>query len=102
MRERRRRVAHSDETMLSFLSPEDLCIVKLIYNRDKETTDLERLFAVRQDLEIDYVRRRITDIVGALEARTPLAWLVNSMTAILSRDLQLSFRSVSAIEEVAL
>jgi hypothetical protein len=68
MRARRRRVT-IDGTTLSFVTAEDLCVLKLIYHRDKDVTDLERLFAVRQDLDIEYVRGWLAQIVPPDDAR---------------------------------
>jgi Nucleotidyltransferase of unknown function (DUF6036) len=55
MRTRRQRVATPDGGHLYFITAEDLCVMKLVYGRDKDVTDLERLFAVRS-LDVDYVR----------------------------------------------
>ncbi len=55
MHERRRAVRTPDGHDLYFITAEDLCVMKLVYGRDKDVTDLERLFAVRV-LDVGYVR----------------------------------------------
>jgi hypothetical protein len=54
---------------LWFVSPEDLCILKLIFGRDKDTVDLERLLAVRTELDLGYVRSWVARIVPAGDRR---------------------------------
>jgi hypothetical protein len=56
MQRRRQRVLGPDGSHLYFVSPEDLCVLKLVYGRDKDIADLERLFAVRPTLDLAYVR----------------------------------------------
>jgi hypothetical protein len=55
MQRRRQRVDASDGTHLYFISPEDLCVMKLVYGRPKDVVDLERLFAARA-LDVAYIR----------------------------------------------
>lgn len=55
MRRRRQRIDAADASHLYFISPEDLCVMKLVYGRPKDVGDLERLFAVRQ-LDVPYIR----------------------------------------------
>jgi hypothetical protein len=55
MHRRRRAVNQPDGTPLYFITAEDLCIMKLVYGREKDVIDLERLFAVRT-IDVAYVR----------------------------------------------
>lgn len=55
MRRRRQRVQTPDGGHLYFITAEDLCVMKLVYGREKDVTDLERLFAVRR-LDVAYIR----------------------------------------------
>jgi hypothetical protein len=55
MHERRRQITDPDGTNLYFITAEDLCVMKLVYGRAKDVTDLERLFAVRK-LDVPYIR----------------------------------------------
>ena len=55
MQRRRVKVEGDDGTHLYFISAEDLCIMKLVYGRDKDHADLDRMFAVRH-IEVTYVR----------------------------------------------
>ena len=52
MQRRRRRVTDVDGTHLYFISPEDVCITKLLFGRDKDIADLERLFAAQRSLDL--------------------------------------------------
>lgn len=54
---------------LWFISAEDLCIHKLVFGRPKDVTDLERLFAVRAELDVAYVRAWLTQMVPAGDPR---------------------------------
>lgn len=58
MQRRRRAIREADGSQLYFITAEDLCVMKLVYGRDKDVVDLERLFAVRQ-LDTAYVREWI-------------------------------------------
>lgn len=69
MARRARRVVDASGWSGSFISAEDLCIHKLIFGRPQDVTDLERLFAVRRDLDIAYVRRWLADMVPAGDPR---------------------------------
>ena len=66
---RRRSVADPDGTARWFISAEDLAVVKLFYGRTKDVIDLERLFAVRQDLDVEYIRSWIDKMVPAGDRR---------------------------------
>jgi hypothetical protein len=57
---------------LSFISPEDLCIHKLLYGRDKDVIDLRELIARRLDLDFAYVRGWLTKMVPAGDRRLAL------------------------------
>ncbi|MDD9938462.1 MAG: hypothetical protein OXT09_32935 [Myxococcales bacterium] len=52
-----------------FLSAEALSIFKLLFFRGKDMVDLERLVAVRPELDTDYARRHIADMMGEDDAR---------------------------------
>jgi hypothetical protein len=54
---------------LSFISAEDLCLHKLIYGRPKDLVDLERLIAVRPDIDLAYVRSWLTRMIPAGDRR---------------------------------
>jgi hypothetical protein len=56
MQQRRQRVRTPDGDFLYFITAEDLAVLKLVFGRDKDLVDLERLFAVRK-LDVDHVRR---------------------------------------------
>lgn len=47
-----------------FLSAEALSVFKLLFFRGKDMVDLERLVAVRHELDHAYVRRAIVDMMG--------------------------------------
>ena len=66
------RVRITDETGWSgwFLSPEAIAVFKLLFFRGKDVVDLERLVAVRADLDRDYVRRWIVEMMGEEDERT--------------------------------
>lgn len=53
-----------------FLSAEAVCVFKLLFFRGKDLVDLERLVAVRRELDTAYVRRWIVDMMGEEDART--------------------------------
>jgi hypothetical protein len=71
MHRRRQRVDAPDGTHLYFISAEDLCVMRLVYGRDKDRVDLERLFAVRL-LDTAYIRSWIAPM---LVARDRAAWV---------------------------
>jgi hypothetical protein len=68
MEQRVREVSDAVRT-LRFVSPEDLVLYKLVFGRARDVADLERLFAVRDDLDVDYVRRWLTSMVPAGDRR---------------------------------
>ena len=53
-----------------FLSAESVCVFKLLFFRGKDIVDLERLVAVRPELDDAYVRRWIVEMMGDDDART--------------------------------
>jgi hypothetical protein len=53
-----------------FLSAEALTVFKLLFFRGKDIVDLERLVAVRPELDASYVRRWIVDMMGEDDERT--------------------------------
>lgn len=52
-----------------FLSAEALSVFKLLFFRGKDLVDLERLVAVRPDLDRSYVRRAIAEMMGEDDER---------------------------------
>jgi hypothetical protein len=52
-----------------FLSAESLSVFKLLFFRGKDLVDLERLIAVRPDLDRGYVRRAIVEMMGEDDER---------------------------------
>lgn len=69
---KRTRVRISDSSGWSgwFLAAEALAVFKLLFFRGKDMVDLERLVAVRPDLDHAYVRRFIVDMMGETDERT--------------------------------
>jgi hypothetical protein len=57
---------------LSFISAEDLCIHKLLYGREKDVIDLERLIARNHNMDLAYVRGWLTKMVPAGDRRLAL------------------------------
>jgi hypothetical protein len=53
-----------------FLSAEALAVFKLLFFRGKDLVDLERLLAVRPELDTGYIRRAIVEMMGEDDART--------------------------------
>jgi len=53
-----------------FLSAEAVTVFKLLFFRGKDVVDLERLVAVRPELDTGYVRRWIVDMMGEDDDRT--------------------------------
>lgn len=53
-----------------FLSAESIAVFKLLFFRGKDIVDLERLVAVRPELDIAYVRRWIVEMMGEHDERT--------------------------------
>ena len=69
MKARAQTLTGSDGRSLCFISPEDLCLHKLIYGRPKDVTDLERLLAVRPEMDLVYVRRWMVQMIPAGDRR---------------------------------
>lgn len=69
---RRTRIRVTDDNGWSgwFLSAEALAVFKLLFFRGKDMVDLERLVAVRPELDGTYVRERIVEMMGEDDART--------------------------------
>lgn len=53
-----------------FLSAEALAVFKLLFFRGKDIVDIERLVAVRPELDRNYIRRWIVDMMGEDDERT--------------------------------
>lgn len=68
----RTRIRITDATGWSgwFLAAEALAIFKLLFFRGKDVVDLERLVAVRPELDRQYVRRWIVEMMGEDDERT--------------------------------
>lgn len=68
----RTRIRVTDQTGWSgwFLSAEALAVFKLLFFRGKDLVDLERLVAVRPELDRAYVRRWIVEMMGEDDERT--------------------------------
>jgi hypothetical protein len=71
----RTRIRITDDTGWSgwFLSAEALAVFKVLFFRGKDLVDLERLIAVRPELDCAYVRRWVVDMMGVDDERTR-AW----------------------------
>jgi hypothetical protein len=69
MQQRRRSVPDPDGTTRWFISPEDLAVLKLFYGRAKDLIDLDRLFSVRRDIDVAYVRGWIEKMVAPGDRR---------------------------------
>lgn len=54
---------------LWILSAEAIAVFKLLFFRTKDVADLERLVAVHEELDGDYVRQRIVEMMGADDER---------------------------------
>lgn len=63
MGQRVRTIKDSTGWEARFISPEDLCLHKLVFGRPKDLTDLENLLAVRGELDLDYVRGWLVQMV---------------------------------------
>ncbi len=55
-----------NDEVLPFLSPEDLCVFKLAFNRPKDWLDLAEITRARPDLDVDVIE----DLVVALHGPT--------------------------------
>lgn len=53
-----------------FLSAEVICVFKLLFFRGKDVVDLERLVAVRSELDRGYVRAKMVEMMGEHDERT--------------------------------
>jgi hypothetical protein len=69
MHRRVRRIVDPSGGALSVLSPEDLCIHKLIFGRPKDVADLESLIALRTEMDLGYVRSWLVQMVPAGDRR---------------------------------
>jgi hypothetical protein len=65
-------VEDADGGKLSFISPEDLCIHKLLYGRQKDVIDLELLITRKRNMDLAYVRSWLTKMVPAGDRRLAL------------------------------
>lgn len=67
---RRTRTVSLLDTSIPILSPEDLIVLKLLFNRHKDIVDIEHIVAaVGNDLERGYVRAAIIECVGEDDSR---------------------------------
>lgn len=61
----RRRLVDFGEDTIHVLSPEDLMVYKVIFNREKDWRDIaEMIYAAEGNLDFDYVRSWLTRIVS--------------------------------------
>jgi hypothetical protein len=68
--ERRRRQVEIEGQFVQFLSPEALCVFKLLFFRPKDLVDLERLIEVQgAALDAHYVRRELAALMGERDER---------------------------------
>lgn len=66
----RTRVRHEIEGRSAwFLSAEAIAVFKLLFFRAKDIVDLERLVALRSELDLGYVRRQIAQMLGESDER---------------------------------
>jgi hypothetical protein len=65
----RKKLTDADGWSGWFLSAEALAVFKLLFFRGKDLVDLERLVAVRDELDHAYVRSWIADMMGADDER---------------------------------
>ncbi len=56
-----------------FLSAEVIAVFKLLFFRTKDIADLERLVALRTELDVRWVRGRVAEMLGEADERV-LAW----------------------------
>ena len=67
---RRTREVHLLGARVPILAPEDLIVLKLLFNRHKDVVDIERIVAAMgADLDWPYVRRWLIECVGEDDAR---------------------------------
>lgn len=76
MRDRRKQLAYPSGQLCWFVSAEDLCVLKLLYGRTKDTADLERMLAVLPDLDVDYVREWLAVLPDAQRKHAELESLI--------------------------
>jgi hypothetical protein len=69
MARRVRRIVDPSGWNARFISPEDLCVHKLIFGRHKDIADLEGLFAVRPDLDRSYIRHWLDQMIPVGDVR---------------------------------
>ncbi len=69
MRERRRLMELTEGDERWFVSAEDLVVLKLLYARPKDELDLERLLAVRTELDLGYVEEWLARMLPAGDRR---------------------------------
>ncbi len=68
--QRRRTVPFGEGESIQILSAEDLVVFKVIFNRDKDWSDVEEmLYALAGDLEADYVLTWLRRILDAGDPR---------------------------------
>jgi hypothetical protein len=66
---RRRAVNDPSGVPRWFLSPDDFVVLKIYYGRDKDEVDLRRFFAVRTDLDLEYIERWLAKMIPAGDRR---------------------------------
>ena len=66
---RRTREVHLLGSRVPILSPEDLIVLKLLFNRHKDIVDIERIVAAGTALDWPYIRHWLIECVGEEDAR---------------------------------
>lgn len=64
VRKRARRFPFADHPEIPFLSPEDLVMFKMSFNRDKDWVDIHHLLEHTPNLDINYIERQIISLRG--------------------------------------
>lgn len=66
------RIKHFDDGAAGqypVLGAEDLAVLKCVFNRPKDDVDLVNLCSHHPDLDVDFVRRKLIELLGADDAR---------------------------------
>jgi len=66
---RRTREVHLLGARVPILAPEDLIVLKLLFNRRKDVVDIERIVAAGSALDWSYIRHWLIECVGKDDAR---------------------------------
>lgn len=66
------RIEHFDDGVAGqypVLGAEDLAVLKCVFNRSKDDADLANLCAAYPDLDVDFVKRKLVELLGADDFR---------------------------------